>query len=248
VVGLAVGALVVGTLPAGAQLPLTGGPGAKDTLTVTVTGIAETLPDWVEVNIPIQGTGPNLEGALMAVENRRDRALAALQKEGIKILEMAAAPPSLPSAGLAQMMRNAREAATFQATSSIRVRLAFVDVETALADAARIADVMGVDTEGAAVGFSQVIAPKELVTFGTNDSAGLQQKALANGIAEARRLSEQVAAASGQKAGRILSVQLLGLGDSGLMPVLRMLGQTGTTGMASTACLLSVTFALEDNQ
>lgn len=245
---LAVGAAVGVILPAEAQFPYPGGGGAADTLTVTVTGVAEATPDWVDVNIPIQGVGPNLQGALMAVQDRRDRAIAALRKDGMKVLEVSAAAPSLPAAGFAQMIRNAKDAASFQATSSIRVRLAFVDVDTALADAARLADLMGADADATPTGIPQMMSPRDLVTFGTNDVAGLQRKALANGIAEARRLADEVAAASGQKAGRILAVQLLGIGDSGMMPILRMLSTAPVAGVASTAAMMSVTFALEKKQ
>lgn len=248
VVALVAGVLVLGVLPAGAQVTYGGPPAANDTITVTVTGVAETTPDWVDVNIPIQGVGPNMQGALMAVQDRRDRAIAALRKDGMKVLEVVPAAPSLPSMGFAQMMRNTKEAASFQATSSIRVRLAFVDVDTALSDAARIADLMGADAEATPMGVTQMMVPKDLVTFGTNDAAGLQQKALANGIAEAQKLAETSAAASGLKAGRILGVQLMGIGDSGLMPLMRMLSTAPTTGVASTAAMLSVTFAMEKKQ
>ncbi|MCE5216327.1 SIMPL domain-containing protein [bacterium] len=223
------------------------GPSPQDTITVTSMGTAEAPPEWAEVVLTIQGTGPTAQSALMVNQDRRDRAVSKLVEQGVKQADIKPGAPRISAGGLQQMMGGNKDKDSFFVSSTLTVRINQIDPGLVFDDAARIVDAAG--AEGAAVNpmvVSQMLTSQDMIRFGVKDAKALQQKALSEAIDQSRSVAEMAAAKAGRKLGALVGLQVMGVGDEGgLMAMMRMFTPPSGSGTASASAMVAATYKVE---
>jgi uncharacterized protein YggE len=230
-----------------AQMMPTGMPSPQDTITVTSMGSAEAPPEWAEVALTIEGTGPTAQSALMVNQDRRDRAISKLLEQGIKQADIKPGAPRISTGGLQQMMGGDKEKNNFFVSSTLTVRINQVDPGLVFDDAARIVDAAGaVGAAATPMAVTQMLTSQELIKFGVKDATALQQKALSDAIDRSRAVAEMAAAKAGRKLGALLGLQIMGVGEEGgLMAMMRMFTPPGSAGAASASAMVAATYKVE---
>ncbi len=181
------------------QLPAP--PALHNTLTVVVTGSAESAPDWAEVNISVEGRGAAAAEAILKCQEAYEGSMRELAKVGVDPKSIRCTAPRLTGVGLAAMVAAAQgtgKADKFVAVRTLTVRLDKIRPDSLYDDVGKIIDAAvagGAAGPAEAQPWSGMIPTSEIVTFGVNDPKALRAKAIADGLAQARELAEAIAAA-----------------------------------------------------
>lgn len=237
-------ALVVAS---GASAQIVTVPAPEGSITVTAFGSADAAPDWADVKLTVQSPGPSAADALMMNRNDCDRAVSELVNVGIKQENISVSPPRIAGGGFAQMMGDKGEANKYFVTSALTVRINGVKPETVYDDICQIIDTAGL--EGAAprgpMDMAQMMSMGDIVVFGVNEPKPLRDQAIANALEEAQTLGRAAAARSGKKLGDISGLQVIAVGDQGIMAVMKMFAGPPKAGRAMSSVTIAVTFKME---
>ncbi len=225
-------------------------PSPENTLTVGVTGTAESPADWVEVNLAVEGRGVNAQEALAICQEACRNAVNELTALGIPADAIRCAPPDISAGGLAEMMGappQDEEQGKFVVSRSLVVRLTEIDPETVYEDICRIIDVAADAGAGpkAPQQFADVMSSGGIVTFGVNDPKPLRAQAIADGLEQAKEVADVVAASAGKKTTALSAVAIQEYGSEGLLAMFSMVGFPPTTGRGVYRVMLTVTYQLE---
>jgi uncharacterized protein YggE len=231
-----------------AQVLATPSPG--NTLTVSVTGTAESPADWVEVNLVVEGRGVNAQEALAACEEASRNAADDLAALGIPEDAIQCAPPEISAGGLAEMMGaqpQGDQQGKFVVGRRLVVRLTQIDQETLYEDICRIIDVA---TDAGATPktpqqWSDIMSSGGIVTFGVNDPKPLRAKAIANGLEQAREVADVVAAGAGRKISALSGVAVQEHSTELLLAMVSSGGSPPGADRSVYRLLLTVTYQLE---
>ena len=225
-------------------------PSPENTLTVSVTGTAESPADWVEVNLTVEGRGVNAQEALAKCQEACRNAVNELTALGLPEDAIQCAPPQISAGGLAQMMGappEGEEQGKFVVSRSLVVRLAPIDPETLYEDICRIIDV----ATDAGAGpkpvqqWSDMMSTGGIVTFGVNDPKPLRAKAIADGLEQAKEVADVVAASTGKKTSALSGVAVQEYGNEGVLAMFSMVGSPPTPEHGVYRVMLTVTYQLE---
>lgn len=225
-------------------------PSPEGTLTVSVTGTAESPADWAKVNLTVEGRGVNAQEALAICQQTCRQAVDDLVALGLPEDAIECAPPGISGGGLAEMMGaqpQGEEQGKFVVSRSLVARLAPINPETLYEDICRIIDV----ATDAGAGpkpvqqWSDMMSSGGIVTFGVNDPKPLRAKAIANGLEQAKETADVVAANAGKKTSALTAVAVQEFGNEGLMAVFSMVGPPPAPEHGVYQVMLTVTYQLE---
>jgi uncharacterized protein len=163
--------------------------GASDTsgegITVTGIGHVDAVPDEAEFSLGVTTEGQTAREALTANSARMRRLIAALKAAGV-----AAQDIKTQNVSVGQNYDDGPEADGYAATNSVSVRIRELDRAGAVLEAA------------ANAGANQVYGP----ALTREDREGLEQKALENAVANARKRAGTLANAAGVGVGRVTAI------------------------------------------
>ena len=92
---------------------------------------------------------------------------------------------------------------------------------------------------------SDLLSGGSIVTFGVNEESALRDKALANGMSQARELATAATIGAGKKLGEVTGLQVQSATDSALMKALTVMGAPIQPGKAHYQFFMAVTFAVQ---
>jgi len=225
-------------------------PSPESSLTVAVTGTAESPADWVEVNLTVEGRGVNAQEALAKCQEASRNAVNDLVALGLPEDAIRCAPPEISGGGLAQMMgaqQQGEEQGRFVVSRSLVVRLVEIAPETLYEDICRIIDVATDAGAGprALQQWSDMMSSGGIVSFGVNDPKPLRAKAIANGLAQAKEVADVVAAGAGREIAALRGVAVQEYSNELLLAMVSRAESPPTAGQGVYRVLLTVTYQLE---
>ncbi len=225
-------------------------PSPANTLTVSVTGTAESPADWVEVSLTVEGRGVNAQEALAVCRQTSGRVVDDLIALGLPQDAVRCAAPQISGGGIAQMMGappQGEEQGKFVVRRSVDVRLADFAPETLYEDICRIIDV----ATDAGAGpkpvqqWSDMMSSGGIVTFGVNDPKPLRAHAIANGLEQAKEVADAVAASAGKKTSELGGVAVQEYSNGGLTAMVSWVLAPPAAEQAVYQVMLTVTYQLE---
>lgn len=218
---------------AGIGLPETAGGASDDPregITVTGVGHVDAVPDEAEFSLGITTKGQTAREALTANSVRMQRLIAALKAVGVNERDIKTQDVSVGQDYDGAVGRTDG----YTATNSVSVRIRQIDRAGAVLEAASKA------------GANQVYGP----ALTREDRDGLEQKALENAVANARKRADTLAKAAGVDVGRVTAI-VEGAQPGGFYESGRVAMDTAPAevpiekGTEEIAASVTVTFAIE---
>jgi uncharacterized protein YggE len=191
----AVAALQHGPRPAAAQtsttsVPTSGGAGTRPmrTITVAADGTSSGKPDTAIVQLGVQTQAAKAKDALDKASAKAQQLLDALKISGVKSEDITTTNVSL----YPQTTSDGRTITGYQANNTVMAKIRDVGRAGSIIDAA--AGVVGdeITLQG--------------VSFAIDDTGKLRAEARKDAVTKARAQAEQLAAATGEKVGQVLSL------------------------------------------
>jgi len=228
-------------------------PSPDNTLSVTVTGSAESPADWAELNFTVQGQGATAQEALAVCDESWQKLLDELAALGVAEGSIRSGPPEIGPDSMTQMMVGVPgpgegEVAKQTVRRNVAVRLAQTDPQALYEGICRLID--AASDAGAALKapgpMQQVYSQGAMVTFGVNDPKPLRTQAIGNGLTAAKEVAEVVATSAGRTLGDIAGIQVAELGpEAGYLGMIGEMFSQPKPGRAVASVSLTVTYRLK---
>jgi uncharacterized protein YggE len=222
-------------------------PAPDGTLSVTLVGTAEADPDFAEINLSVATKGATAAAALEANRVSRDDVVARLTAAGAKSEAISWTAPRLAASGLGYYLDDEEEGERFRVTTTVTVRTAAGTVDEVYTEAARLIDAAAAAGAGPmdSLNVTDLLSGGSIVTFGVNNERALRDRALSDGMAQARELATAAVAKAGRKLGEVSGLQIQSATDSTLMKALTVMGAPISPGKAHYQIFIAVTFKVQ---
>ena len=232
--------------------------GPDNTLTVSVTGIADCDADWAEVGFTISSHGPTAADALLSSQDQVQKATAQLEKAGFRKADARVGPPHIgASAGSysygppgppgAPGEDAAAEMDRFGVAVELTIRINHPAAGTLYDSVCRAMDAVIVPGKSGArmLSDAEMMSSREMVIFGVDDPKPLRDKAIADALDRAAELAGVVAQKAGKKLGPLVNVGAQGTDEDRYMMMPPMPYGMGKPGRSTYRASLSATYRLQ---